>query len=96
MHLKEFISEQNKAIFRLVSPVSKDYGSLLYLKSLAFGLDSVLNEYRQHLVKQEQKVSNCICIVQYCLTIINTIFNLPPKFCVYKLAHFIALSSVRT
>ncbi len=62
MHLKEFISEQNKAIFRLVSPVSKDYGSLLYLKSLAFGLDSVLNEYRQHLVKQEQKVSNCICI----------------------------------
>ncbi len=61
MHLKEFISEQNKAIFRLVSPVSRDSGCLLYLKSLAFGLDSMLNEYRQHLVKQEQKVRNYLC-----------------------------------
>ena len=32
-------------------------GGGLYLKALAFGIDTVLNDYRQSLVKLEQKVT---------------------------------------
>lgn len=54
MYLKEFITEQNKAIFRL--PSTNDSTSLLYLKALAYGIDRALDEYRQHLASLEQKV----------------------------------------
>lgn len=64
MQLREFISEQNKTIFCLVPKHSSQttdgasvMGGGLYLKALAFGIDTVLNDYRQSLVKLEQKVT---------------------------------------
>ena len=57
LHLKEFISEQNRTIFRLPIQGNVSKGGKLYLKSLAYGLDRVLNGYRQHLADVEKKVN---------------------------------------
>ena len=72
MQLREFISEQNTTIFCLVpklSPQTTDggrgRGGGLYLKALALGIDNVLNDYRQSLVKLEQKVTSLGNIIYF-------------------------------